>query len=213
MRTTAKRLVVLGFVAFSVGCSQGSSTSGVEDRGEGPPVVAKTKVLPPSGTSQTPSVASGKAKSLGRTLALGHAIHPGRAVRWPSRVVSVSTNEPWARNAAHLWVQKGFHFRMGTGKQIEFMGYSTARNAVGWSKFDYRGGKITQCRIWINPTYLRRYDIANTFAHEIGHCLGLGRGHIGVRGTLMSKYGGNRIAPQTVAMFNYLYSVKPGARL
>jgi hypothetical protein len=116
-------------------------------------------------------------------------------------------------NAAHLWVQNGFKFRMGTGNQIVYMGYSTARNAVGWSQFEYRGGQITTCKIWINPRYLRRYDIANTFSHEMGHCLGLGRGHIGIRGTLMAKYGGRKIAPQTVAMFNYLYSVKPGGKL
>jgi hypothetical protein len=101
---------------------------------------------------------------------------------------------------------------MGTGRQIVFMGYSTARNSVGWSKFDYRGGKITQCRIWINPRYLRRYEISKTFAHEMGHCLGM-NGHIGTRGTLMAKYGGSAISPQTVAMFRYLYSIKPGGRL
>jgi hypothetical protein len=102
---------------------------------------------------------------------------------------------------------------MGTGKQIVYMGYATYRNAVGWSDTFYRGGKITHCRIWLNPRYFRRYDPTYTFAHEIGHCLGLTKGHVGTRGNLMSRYGGRKIAPQTAAMFNYLYSVKPGAKL
>ena len=163
--------------------------------------------------SKTAPVAPSAAPGIGRVLALQHTIRPGLAVRWPSRVVSINVNTQWARNAAHLWVQQGFNFRMGTGRQIVFAGYSSARNSVGWSQFEFRGGKITQCRIYINPKYLRRYDIANTFAHEMGHCLGLAKGHIGVRGTLMSKFGGARISPHTTAMFNYMYSIKPGGKL
>ncbi len=147
---------------------------------------------------------------IGRALALAHTPHAGRAVHWGSRIVSVNINTPWAQSAAHMWVQKGFQFRMGTGNQIVFAGFSSARNSVGWSKFDYRNGKITQCRIFINSKYLHRYDIAKTFAHEMGHCLGLGTGHNGTRGNLMAKYAGGPISASTKAMFDYLYSIKPG---
>jgi hypothetical protein len=102
---------------------------------------------------------------------------------------------------------------MGTGNQIVFGGYSTERSSVGWSKFDFRNGKITQCKIYINPKYLRRYDIAKTFSHEMGHCLGMGSGHNGIRGNLMAKYAGGPISASTKAMFDYLYSVRPGQRL
>ena len=93
-----------------------------------------------------------------------------------------------------------------------FAGYSTARNAVGWSKYTYRRGVISQCLIFINPQYLRRYEISNTMSHEIGHCLGVS-GHFGTRGNLMARYGGHGVSPETVAMLNYLYSVPAGARL
>jgi hypothetical protein len=191
MKTIAKRLVVLAFAVSSVGCSQGSSTSGVQDA----------------------SVAPQATKTTGRTLALGHSANPRYIVRWPSRTISVNVKTSWSKKAAAMWVKKGFKFRMGRRGGIKFAGYEKRDGKLGWSRFTYRGGRIYKCSIWINPAYVHRFPIAVTMAHEMGHCLGMS-GHIGNK--LMNQYVGKKghsISTDTVKFFNFLYSRKPGARI
>ena len=198
-----KVLIGVILVLFMVGCGQGSTSGGL-DRGDGAAVKAKT---PPKKSSVTPS----STQSKGRSLALRHTPHPGRAVRWASRNIQINVSDVWAVKGANVWRPLGFRFTHGMEGGIVFGGYSKARNSVGWSRFSFSRGRITKCTIYINPKWLRRYDIAETFAHEAGHCLGI-NGHI--EGGLMGTYGGNGMVSQnTRAMLTYLYSIKQGGKL
>ncbi len=191
MRTIAKRLAVLAFVGFSmVGCGHGGSSSGVE-RGDGP--VVSTTQSPSKPRQATPAVPQATVVVTGK--------------RWPTASIGLNVGTPWAVQAGKVWNRAGVTFRHGATDGITFSGFSTARNSVGWARFKYRRGIIYQCNIYINPRYLHRYDIAETFAHELGHCLGID-GHLPTNG-LMSKYGGNgRLAASTINLIRGKYEQK-----
>ena len=186
---TAMQVVVLASAVFSIaGCGQGDSSAGVVERGDGATVSAP----------QTPSVAPGKAQAKPQAT----VVVSGK--RWPTSSIGLNVSTPWAVQAGRVWNKAGVTFRHGATDGITFGGFSTARPALGWAQFKYRRGIIYQCNIYINPRYLHRYDIAETFAHELGHCLGID-GHLPTGG-LMSTYGGNgRVAASTINLIRGKY--------
>ena len=197
-----KALTGVLLILFMAGCGQGSTSGGLE-RGGGE---AQAVISP-----EKPSVAPRATLDIGRSIALRHTPYPDRVIRWPSRHIPINVSEPWAVKGANVWRPLGFKFTHGMSGGITFGGYSRERNSVGWAKFRFSKGVIRQCVIYINPKWLRRYDISETFAHEIGHCLGI-NGHI--PGGLMAWNGGNGvISPNTKAMLNYVYARRPGSRL
>ncbi len=182
-----KMLIALAAIGLLAGCGQAGSSAGVE-RGDGPVV----------STTQSPS------KPRQATPAVPQAIVAVPSHRWPTSSIGLNTSESWAVRAGRVWNKAGVTFRHGATNGITFRGFSTARNSLGWAQFKYRRGIIYQCNIYINPRYLHRYDITETFAHELGHCLGID-GHLPTGG-LMSKYGGNgRVAASTINLIRGKY--------
>ena len=91
------------------------------------------------------------------------------------------------------------------------MGYSTARNSVGWSNFTYSRGRIIGCKIYLNPKWMRRYNPAKTMAHEIMHCTGFDSHTAG--NTLMHKFGKGPMTQDLKDWAKLLYSLPVGSRI
>ncbi len=179
-----RKIIALGLVTTLIGCSQGHSTSGVEEEGAGP-TVASTK------TPKVVNVSRGTPES-------------SRSHRWATSNIAINVNTAWSRAAAETWRVAGVSFRHGAGGGITFRGFSTARASLGWAQYRWRNNIIYSCDIFINPNYLHRYDITKTMAHEIGHCLGI-EGH--TPSGLMSKYGGNdRLTQSTINLVRSKYA-------
>jgi len=188
------------------GCGQGSSSAGVEDRGDGPSQVATTVAAPKASAPSAVVVSSPY-----RAMLAKHTPQEGRVVRWGNSVINVNADNSWMREAIFTASNgTGIKFRPGTAGGITYKGYSTARNSVGWSQYRYRNGVIVSCNIWLNPRYLRRYDPAKTMAHELLHCAGM-KGHTPTG--LMSRYGNGELSATTKGYFRYLYSRRAGERI
>ena len=139
-----------------------------------------------------------------------HALKPGVAIRWPSKTIAVDSTEQFVREGLGMLAGTGIRFASGVSGGIQYMGHSTTRNSVGWSRSVYHRGRITSCQIWLNPKYLPRYPAAETFAHEVIHCLGF-NGHTDEG--LMHKYGKGLITQTTKDWLRALYSLPPGSHI
>ena len=204
MRILSTALVALALV----GCGSGHSTTGVVARGDGAPVVqAPAKTTPkPTVTAPVTPVASNALAMVKR-----HTPQPGRVIRWPTKVINIDSSAQVVLDALPRLAGLGLRYAPGRAGGIRFRGYSTARNSVGWSSFNYRNGRITSCDIWLNPKWVRRYSPSKTLSHEILHCTGFD-GHTKGR-SLMDKYGRGEITNDIRAWAKLLYTLQPGSRI
>ena len=199
-----KALLAVVAAAGLVGCGSGSTSGGLE-RGDGAAVKAPTVKV--ASAKPTPKPAAGNAAM---AMVRKHSPKPGLVVRWPSKVIAVDSTERFVLDGLAMLAGTGIRFVPGRGGGIKFMGYSTARDSVGWSRYNYRNGRITHCEIWLNPRYLKRYSAAKTFAHETVHCLGM-NGH--TPHGLMDRFGRGTLTQATRNWLITLYSLKPGTRV
>jgi len=126
-------------------------------------------------------------------------------MRWARKTIPVSVNRAWARHAGNAWSRKvGVKFAYGKRGGIVFGGYKQRSGKVGWAVTKFIGKEIISCTIYINPTYLSRKPIEKTFAHELGHCLGMNY-HAKGNG-LMSRFAKTgRISKSTIKYLRNKY--------
>jgi len=140
-----------------------------------------------------------------------HTPVEGRVIRWPTRKIGINIKTKWAEEAVALTKGTGLNFLLGEKGNINFRGWSTARNKVGWSEFHWDSkGRIFKCDVWLNPNYFPAESKSAVFAHEILHCAGLNE-H--TNKGLMSRYGGSKVLAATKGYFKYLYSLPVGSKI
>ena len=171
-----KALVLVSLVAL-VGCGQGESVSG-----------------------------HGDAQAVENHIS--HSNASARAIpemRWPRNRIAISVDRPWARKAGKVWSNRlPISFVYGKRGMIKFGGYQQRTGKVGWAITQFIGSEIISCTIYINPAYLNRKPIDKTFAHELGHCLGM---NFHQRGKgLMSRFAKTRkISKSTIKYLRSKY--------
>lgn len=200
-------IIVLAAVALLAGCGSGHATAGVEqERGGGDGHMQTVVKAAPAPAAAPVRPVSSNAMAMVRR----HSPKPGFVIRWPSKVIAVNSTDQFVMEGLGMLAGTGIRFAPGMPGGITYMGYSTERNSVGWSRYVYQRGRITSCQIWLNPRYVRRYSAARTFAHETIHCLGMD-GH--TENGLMHKYGKGRLTQTTKDWLRTLYNLPVGSRI
>jgi hypothetical protein len=199
-------IIVLGAVALLAGCGSGHATAGVEqERGDGDGHMQTVVKAAPAAAPVKPISSNAMA------MVRRHSPSPGFVVRWPSKVIAINSMDKVVLDALPMLAGLGIRYAPGKPGGIRYMGYSTARNSVGWSRFSYRNGRITTCEIWLNPRYIRKYNPAKTLSHELLHCTGF-NGHT-AGPSRMHRYGKGVITRDIRNWAKALYSLRPGSRI